>query len=664
MQVGAVYATLSAKIDQWQNKFKQASQGVADFSKQVGKSFDNASVSTDRYEKKMKDLSTRKDIVADKMLNLTKLGKVNSTQFDSLSNTYRNLGNRMEQATSKQQSFSLGNFTLQGGLGALANRLSLSNKSFDLFGGKISMSGQAISNFGGMIGGAFTGAIGGAISIIQSLGSAALNVAKGGILALGAGLIGLAGYGLSLGSKLQGYNIAFTTILGSGEKAKALMMDLTQFAKTTPFNRIETIGFAQQLLGSGLAQGDIVKTMSMLGNVASGTNSDLGLLITNYSQIRAQQQAYTVDIKEFANKGIPIWDKLSKKLNIPLAALRKQLDDGDIRISFEDINSILRDMTSQGGEFFDLMQKKSLTFEGAMSNIQDSLQSVVLKFLGVDDTGSIVQGGFFDMAQTKALEFQNWLNMNSEIIGGWGARVFTALGQGISLAWTSIIQPALTSFTNWFNAGGKEAIFNFLSTAWAQLQSAFLYIKNEVLPQVIDKIKEFGNYLKSEQFKKDVDTARGIIMGVGEALKFIFDRASAAIGAIRGVNEGLKSMTAGNIGLKDLTQAVMNPSSIGNKLGKGLRSMIPGRAGGGSVNAGQMYEVGENNQAEMLKMNGKQFMIPGNKGQVLNRSQMTTKSQNNTFNVYGGDTQKVVNQVIQILNRQNNLSNSGIGNYS
>ncbi len=41
------------------------------------------------------------------------------------------------------------------------------------------------------------------------------------------------------------------------------------------------------------------------------------------------------------------------------------------------------------------------------------------------------------------------------------------------------------------------------------------------------------------------------------------------------------------------------------------------RAGGGPVRAGHLYEVGEGNVAEMFMSGGRQYMIPGNNGQVL-----------------------------------------------
>jgi len=41
-----------------------------------------------------------------------------------------------------------------------------------------------------------------------------------------------------------------------------------------------------------------------------------------------------------------------------------------------------------------------------------------------------------------------------------------------------------------------------------------------------------------------------------------------------------------------------------------------GKAVGGPVEAGKLYEVGENNAPEMFMSNGRQYMIPGNSGSI------------------------------------------------
>lgn len=48
-----------------------------------------------------------------------------------------------------------------------------------------------------------------------------------------------------------------------------------------------------------------------------------------------------------------------------------------------------------------------------------------------------------------------------------------------------------------------------------------------------------------------------------------------------------------------------------------------GRENGGPVGAGSLYEVGEKNKPEILQMNGKNFMIPGNNGRVISNKDLS-----------------------------------------
>lgn len=48
-----------------------------------------------------------------------------------------------------------------------------------------------------------------------------------------------------------------------------------------------------------------------------------------------------------------------------------------------------------------------------------------------------------------------------------------------------------------------------------------------------------------------------------------------------------------------------------------------GREHGGPVGAGSLYEVGEKNKPELLQMNGRNYMIPGNNGQVISNKDLS-----------------------------------------
>lgn len=109
---------------------------------------------------------------------------------------------------------------------------------------------------------------------------------------------------ITIGSQFEQTEIAFKTFLGSAEKAKAVLKDLTDFAASTPFELPEVQGAARNLLAFGVSSEKLIPTLKALGDVSSGVSQPLTRLVTIYGQVlskgrlqgeellRSQRQAY------------------------------------------------------------------------------------------------------------------------------------------------------------------------------------------------------------------------------------------------------------------------------------------------------------------------------------------------------------------------------------
>ena len=61
---------------------------------------------------------------------------------------------------------------------------------------------------------------------------------------------------------------------------------------------------------------NVVDELVMLGNVASGVGAPLQDIAYLYGTLRTQGRAFTVDIRQFAGRGIPIYEELAKVLGV------------------------------------------------------------------------------------------------------------------------------------------------------------------------------------------------------------------------------------------------------------------------------------------------------------------------------------------------------------
>ena len=171
--------------------------------------------------------------------------------------------------------------------------------------------------------------------------------------------------------EFQQLEVAFTTMLRSGEKADKLMAEAVDFAAHTPFDLQGVADGIRQLLAYGTAAEDAIKDVEMLGNVAAGLSVPLNDMIYLYGTLRSQGKAYTVDIRQFAGRGVPIYEELSKVLGVTVAQVNEFISAG--KVGFAEVEQAFKNMTSEGGMFYNLMQEQSKTIIGQISNLKDNI---------------------------------------------------------------------------------------------------------------------------------------------------------------------------------------------------------------------------------------------------------------------------------------------------
>ena len=171
--------------------------------------------------------------------------------------------------------------------------------------------------------------------------------------------------------RMQQLQVALSTILQDKSKADQLIAEIIQFAAKTPFNLDDVANGAKQLLAYGSSADKVVGELSMLGDVASGLQIPIGQLIYLYGTLRTQGRAMTVDIRQFAGRGIPIYEELAKVLGVTKDQVGELVKEG--KVGFAEVEQAFKNMTSEGGKFANLMESSAGTWPQRLSNIGDTL---------------------------------------------------------------------------------------------------------------------------------------------------------------------------------------------------------------------------------------------------------------------------------------------------
>lgn len=230
--------------------------------------------------------------------------------------------------------------------------------------------------------------------------------------------------------RMQQLQVQLTTILQDKAKADALIQEVTQFAAKTPFNLDDVAAGTKQLLAYGSSAETVVDELSMLGDVAAGLQIPIGQLIYLYGTLRTQGRAMTVDIRQFAGRGIPIYEELAKVLGVSKDEVSKFVTEG--KVGFAQVEQAFKNMTSEGGKFYNLMENSAGTWPQQISNIQDKL------FQKLNDFGNKYKE-VFEFGIGTADELVEHLDDVISVIGGLIAAYGTYKAALIA---TSVVQKA------------------------------------------------------------------------------------------------------------------------------------------------------------------------------------------------------------------------------
>lgn len=201
-------------------------------------------------------------------------------------------------------------------------------------------------------------------------------------------------------SQFQQLEISFNTMLGSADKSKQLMDELIQTAAHTPFDMSSITSGAKQLLAYGTEAKDVNKTLVQLGDIASGLNIPLRELVYLYGTTVSQGRMFTMDLRQFMGRGVPLAEELGKILHQNTTEVQESVSKG--KVTSDIFKEAIANMTQAGGRFGGLMEQQSKTLEGQWSNIGDSIQQMF------NEIGKKSEGVFSSGLSIISAMVENW----------------------------------------------------------------------------------------------------------------------------------------------------------------------------------------------------------------------------------------------------------------
>ena len=345
-----------------------------------------------------------------------------------------------------------------------------------------------------------TGGLSNASQIINStIGNALATTITTGFSQIGSAL----STQFSSSAGLETTRLALNGLLGSAAAAGKVLSEVVDFAAKTPFEIPQLAETAKLLAGYGVSAENIIPSLKSLGDAAAGTSTPISQLARNFAQIQTQGKAGLIDLRQFAGAGVPIFGQLQKTLGKTKDEIEDLASSGGITSDI--VTQAFKDMSAEGGTFFNAMKNVSGSVSGRLSTLSDTFGALTRKVLGLSNSGDVLKGGLFEtisdgiLSLTGNLEKLDFQPVSDGIISliNVGKLLFTGDFKGdiFGLAKDSPVTDVLLGIRQSFIDIGNAA-----NIAKAQIEQFDTFIGNligkipESLP-IVGSFKELGTLL-------------------------------------------------------------------------------------------------------------------------------------------------------------------------
>ena len=242
--------------------------------------------------------------------------------------------------------------------------------------------------------------------VFSKLYSAALSAAEGFISS-----------GIEYNAQIEKYTTGFTNMLGSAEAANEAMKAIQEDAARTPFDVASLTEANQLLISAGENAGYSRKVIMALGDAVSATgggNVELSRMAGNLQQIANVGKATAVDIKQFANAGINIYQVLADYTG------KSVQDVQNMTVSYDLLSEALIAASEEGGRYYNAMDAQSQTMNGRVSTLKDNVSQLAGLMTGnLSEAVGTAISKLNDMtvAAQEAYKTDGWTGLIGEITG-------------------------------------------------------------------------------------------------------------------------------------------------------------------------------------------------------------------------------------------------------
>lgn len=215
--------------------------------------------------------------------------------------------------------------------------------------------------------------------------------------------------------------MALRNIVQDVQGADALFGKLQKLAVQSPYTFSEVTSYAKQLSAFSVPLDELYDTTKMLADVSAGLGVDMNRMILAYGQVRSASFLRGQEVRQFTEAGVPLLQELANQfteLEGKVVSVGEVFDKISKReVPFEMVAKVLKDLTSEGGKFFDMQSVLSETLKGKVMKLKDAYEQMLFS-IGEGNRGFF--HGIVDTALSAVRNYEDLGRVLKEIVVVFG----------------------------------------------------------------------------------------------------------------------------------------------------------------------------------------------------------------------------------------------------
>ena len=205
--------------------------------------------------------------------------------------------------------------------------------------------------------------------------SNAAKVATGVLTTVASGVVALGKIGLEYNAQIESYTTDFEVMMGDAEAAARKVEELKEMGAKTPFELGDLASATKTLLAFNVSADDSTGVLQQLGDISLGNVQKLESLTRAYGKMNASQKVTLEDINMMIDAGFNPLLLVAENTGETMEEVYDRISKGGV--DFEEISGAINQATSEGGQFYQGMDKASQTTQGLISTLKDAAQSKI-----------------------------------------------------------------------------------------------------------------------------------------------------------------------------------------------------------------------------------------------------------------------------------------------